>query len=122
MCRLLRWSFLALGVAIAASTANAHAKLVQSAPPAKSTITSPPREIRLTFNEPVAVKLSGIDLTSSEGSKIVTGAAVAAVGDKNVLVITLKEMLPPGPYHVHWHVVSADMHKVQGDFTFEVRP
>ena len=101
MCRLLRWSFLALGVAIAASTANAHAKLVQSAPPAKSTITSPPHEIRLTFNEPVAVKLSGIDLTSSEGSKIVTVGAAAAVGDKNVLVVTVKDMLPPGTYQFH---------------------
>src|SRR5439155_24602791 len=94
MCRLLRWSFLALGVAIAASTANAHARLVQSAPPAKSALASPPPEIRLTFNEPVAVKLSGIDLTNSEGSKIVTGAAVAAVGDKNGLVVTVKDMLP----------------------------
>ena len=29
--------------------------------------------------------------------------------------------LAPGEYRVHWHVVSDDMHKVQGDFTFEVK-
>ena len=39
------------------------------------------------------------------------------------MVVPIAKPLPPGAYRVNWHCfLSVDGHKVQGSFTFEVRP
>lgn len=121
----MRWIsrclLLALGVVLAAPAADAHAKLVQSIPAADSVVATPPQEIRLTFNEPIAANLSGIDLTTAEGGKVNVGPASAEPGGKG-FIVPIHDPLPSGIYRVRWRAVSADMHKLQGDIAFEVRP
>ena len=35
--------------------------------------------------------------------------------------VTLKEALAPGGYMVRWHVVSADGHRMKGQYNFTVK-
>ncbi len=106
--------------AAAAGEASAHAKLLATTPAKGSSVASP-TEIRLKFDEAVATKLSGLDLSNKAGDKVATGALAEDAADKATLVVSLGAGLKPGAYKVHWHVVSDDMHKVQGDFTFVVK-
>ena len=80
----------------------------------------PPR-VRLKFDEPVEIKLSGIDLTSKAGERLAVGKMAADPTDKATAVVPVSQPLKPGDYKVHWHVVSDDMHKVEGNFTFQVK-
>lgn len=109
-----------LVLVVAASEAWAHAKLLQSTP-AKGGAVAPPTEIRLKFDEPVETKLSGLELSTKTGEKVATGALAEDAADKATLVVPISGTLKPGAYKVHWHVVSDDMHKVEGDFTFIVK-
>ena len=38
------------------------------------------------------------------------------------LIVKFAQPLQAGSYMVNWQAVSADTHKVQGSFTFQVRP
>jgi methionine-rich copper-binding protein CopC len=107
--------------ALAASPAFAHAKLVATMP-ADGSLVAAPTELRLRFDEPVEVKLSGVDLSDSAGNAIATGAAAADPADPPTVVIPVSIPLKAGRYKAHWHAVSDDMHRVEGDFAFEVKP
>jgi methionine-rich copper-binding protein CopC len=101
---------------------QAHAKLVRSSPPKDGMVASSPSEIRLKFNEAVAAKLSRVDITDAAANKVAVGPAAADGQDKTELIVPVSDVLPAGKYRVRWHVVSADMHKIEGEFSFEIRP
>lgn len=112
--------FCALAMLIAyPGHAHAHARLVQAAPEAGSTIAAPPTDISLRFNERIDARFSSIDLTGPDGAKIATGEI--AVQDQG-MVAPVPVSLAPGVYQVDWKVLSADGHKLKGSFKFEVRP
>jgi copper resistance protein C len=113
-----RWAAVAL--ALVPYSADAHARLLQTVPAAGSELAEAPPEVRLVFDEPVTAALSGIAISGAGGELSVTGTDVP--GDPTQVVVPLAEPLPAGAYRVHWHAVSADMHKVEGDFAFTVAP
>jgi len=102
---------------MAAGQAQAHAKLVSS-DPAPNSAVSAPRQITLQFNEKLQPKFSGFELSSG-------GAAVpvkVSVGkDRLSLVGAPAKALSAGTYQVKWHAVTADTHRMQGDYSFTVR-
>jgi methionine-rich copper-binding protein CopC len=51
---------------------------------------------------------------------ISTGKAATDPANKKLLVVPLKEQLPPGDYKVEWHAVSDDTHRVKGNYSFSV--
>ena len=56
-----------------------------------------------------------------DGRPIATGAAVVDPGNDKQLVLLLPP-LTPGRYRVHWHVVSVDTHRTEGEYSFTVEP
>lgn len=100
----------------------AHAFLARAQPRVGSHITKAPRELRLTFTEPVEVVLSSVALTGPDHADIPLGKLRTAPGDKAVLIVPIAARLTQGAYHVVWHVVSVDTHRTQGDFTFTLEP
>ncbi len=54
------------------------------------------------------------------GRVIATGKAATDPANKKMLVVPLKEQLPPGDYKVEWHAVSDDTHRVKGSYSFMV--
>ena len=103
------------------SAVLSHAFLNEAAPIVGGTVPTSPKEIRLTFTEAIEPRFSGIDLTTADGRAIATGAAAVDPGNDKQLVLMVPP-LTPGRYRVHWHVVSVDTHRTEGEYSFTVEP
>ena len=55
----------------------------------------------------------------SAGKRVDKGEGAVDKADRMVIRVPLPP-LEPGVYKVEWHAMSADTHKVNGDFTFKV--
>jgi hypothetical protein len=109
------------GVGMTPAAALSHAFLSEAAPLVGGTVPASPKEIRLTFTEAIEPRFSGIDLATDDGRAIRTGPALIDPGNDKQLVILLPP-LTPGRYRVHWHVVSVDTHRTEGEYSFTVQP
>lgn len=108
-----------------AGVAEAHPKLLSASPAPNATVAKPAR-LALRFSEKLMPKFSGADLmmTAHGGSAhppMKVAAAAGVADDGRTLVVTPKAPLAPGRYSVAWHVVSADTHRVVGNFAFAVK-
>jgi copper resistance protein C len=101
--------------------ADAHALLDHAVPSVGGTISASPQEVRLNFSERIEPAFSGVELSTAEGQPITTLAATIDPGDSARLVLHVPP-LAPGRYKVRWHIVSADTHRTQGDYVFEIKP
>ena len=102
-----------------AAVAYAHPEF-QSGDPAPGAATTSPRQIRITFNENLISKMSGLEVKDQTGKIIPTGKAATDPANKKLLVVPVNEQLPPGDYKVEWHAVSDDTHRVKGSYSFSV--
>lgn len=117
---------LAIAALVAPLPALAHPKLV-SATPAPNAATAPTARLQLVFSERLVAQFSGADVVMTEmpgmkmhgPMKMPVKASLA--GDGKTLVLTLAKPLPKGSYRVDWRVVSADTHRVQGNYSFKVQ-
>lgn len=107
----------ALSLAVAGQ-AYAHAKLTAAEPAANATVASP-RLIVLRFNEKMVAGFSGFEVTSAGGVKVAIKTKLGKDGMS--LTGVPAKPLAVGAYKVAWHAVTADSHRMQGDFTFTVR-
>jgi methionine-rich copper-binding protein CopC len=105
-------------LSLASVPAFAHAHLVKAQPAAGGTLQEAPSEVTLRFNEKLEPKFSSIVVRNSAGKQVDKGDA-AVDADRMVIRVPLPP-LEPGVYKVEWHAMSADTHKVNGDFTFKV--
>jgi copper resistance protein C len=109
---LLSWALLPF----LAAPALAHAHLEKSAPTANAKVSSP-AHITLHFSEALEPAFSGALLLDSDGRNV-SGAPVKIDGPE--LVMT-PGRLAPGVYHVVWHSVGHDTHRLDGKFSFTVK-
>lgn len=121
MRKLYSLSVAAIAVTLGVTVAAAHSSLVRSSPAAGSVLKQAPKEIRLSFNEGIEPRFSSIALTTGDGGKVQTGNAAGDPRKRSDLVLPLAG-LPPGKYQVQWQVTSADSHRINGSFGFEIRP
>ena len=87
-----------IAAGLLSSAANAHLELQSAEPAAGAAMTTSPTQIRITFNENVIPKFSGVELKDQTGKTIATGKAA------------------------EWHAVSDDTHRVKGSYSFSVAP
>jgi methionine-rich copper-binding protein CopC len=102
--------------ALLASGAQAHAHL-QKANPAENAAVAAPKQIHLEFSERLEPKLSAVELMKADG----TAVAVTSKTEGKAIDGALAAPLAPGGYMVMWHVISADGHKMKGQYNFTVR-
>jgi len=118
----LKW---VLGLAAATSlvalapNAFAHAHLIASSPAANATVASPPA-ITLTFNDPLEPRFSGFEITDAQNHEV-NASSHPDPTNGAVYTATLAQPLAPGLYHVNWHLVAHDGHRMRGIFDFTVR-
>ncbi len=107
-----------------AGVAEAHAHLKTSSPEMDSTVQESPKEVTLTFSEPLELSMSKIEVEDvTNGGIISEGEAHAAAGKENSLQINLHApKTPKAKLRVIWKVVAKDTHKMSGKFTFDVSP
>jgi methionine-rich copper-binding protein CopC len=106
-------------LSLASVPAFAHAHLVKAQPAAGGTMHDPPSEVTLRFNEKLEPKFSSIVVRDSTGKQVDKGDGAVDNSDRMVIRVPLPP-LEPGVYKVEWRAMSADTHKVNGDFTFKI--
>jgi copper resistance protein C len=106
-------TFLALA---AATAAHAHAFLDRAEPRVGSTVPTAPREVVLTFTQNLEPAFSSVEVSDAKGARVDQGKPRVSA---TTMRIGLKP-LPPGTYHVRWHVLSVDTHATEGNFSFQV--
>ena len=121
LCRSLSLIAIAASVSSASvAPADARALLDHALPAIGSTAPGPPT-VALWFSEEVEPVFSGITVTNAKGVRVDEGKISVVLHDARELNAALKP-LSPGAYEVHWHAVSVDTHRTQGQFTFTVAP
>jgi methionine-rich copper-binding protein CopC len=103
-----------------AVSALAHAHLVRATPAAGGTVQAPPSEVTLHFNEKLEAKFSSVVVRDSAGKQVDKGDGAVDKSDRTLMRVQLQQPVAPGVYKVEWKVMSADTHKVDGNFTFKV--
>ena len=109
----------AVMVLAAPVAALAHAHLVRAVPAAGGTVNAAPSEVTLRFNEKLERAFSSVVVRDAAGKQVDKGDAAVDKNDRTIIRVMLQP-LEPGVYKVEWRAVSADTHKVNGDFTFKV--
>jgi methionine-rich copper-binding protein CopC len=115
-----RW-LLAAGVLLAAAApAAAHSLLLESTPAAGATLTTPPRELWLRFNNRIEPTLSRVRVLDERGAAQTLAVTVdARAADRLTASVP---PLAPGRWRVEWQVLSVDGHVVTGRFEFRLAP
>jgi methionine-rich copper-binding protein CopC len=93
---------------LSCAPALAHARLEEAYPNDGSTLSGPPEQVQLLFNEPI----------EAEFDPLKDNARVSP-NNRKLLVVDLEE-LPEDSYTVDWRVTSADGHPVNGTRRFAV--
>ena len=107
-----------IAILLTARESAAHAKLQTASPPANSQLDQSPSEIKLSFTEPIEVRLSKITVRSAKQSQAPSVSSVP--GDRRSCIAGLTP-LKAGAYVVDWQVVSSDGHATSGSYSFTIR-
>jgi copper transport protein len=103
------------------TAAFAHAALLRTVPEASGTVNVPPRQLELTYSEPVEPRFAIVSVTDVAGRQKTAGAPRRSPANPDTLLVPLKRV-PEGWYLVYWRAISVDGHPVRGAFTFAVGP
>lgn len=100
----------------------AHGVLQRAVPAQNARVATVPRELRLTFNEPVVLAFAAIELVGPNGQPVTLGPLAHAPDSARILVTPVPGTLAAGTYTVNWRVAGADGHPVRGTYRFTVTP
>ena len=99
--------------------AAAHARLVGSKPADGAVLATPPRDVRLLFDDEIR-PAGGDRAIDGQGHSVLAGPAHRLGGNSRALVVPLRAGLQRGAYTVRWRVVSNDGHVIAGVLAFAV--
>jgi copper resistance protein C len=105
-----------LCIALGTPAALAHTHLDHANPPVDGTLDTAPQDVVLSFTQNLEPAFSAVEVTDASGARVDQGKPDVS---GSTMSVALKS-LGPGTYHVHWHVLSVDTHKTEGNFTFTV--
>jgi copper transport protein len=116
-----------IGLGIAASPAVAatatparfaHAALAATDPADGSVVATQPEEVTATFDEPIHMTATSLEVYTPDGDRADDGDTTLANPEE--IAVTLLPGLGGGTYTAVWHVISDDTHPVSGEFTFSI--
>ncbi|WP_308375101.1 copper resistance protein CopC [Streptomyces sp. MUM 136J] len=111
-------AFVALFLLGGGAPAAAHAVMTGSDPREGTVLRTAPRQVTVTFDEPVALVESSLRVLDPDNRPVTAGDPIHADGKGDTARVRLTDGLGRGTYTVSWRVVSADGHAVSGAFTF----
>ena len=119
---VLKAAFAGIAAAATALPVEAAApNLLSSDPGPESGWTSFPKQLRLTFNEPIGGSDANVQMLGPDGRRIRLSAPSVT---KDTLSVTPQLVLTPpvpGPYMITWQAKSASGDQGKGDFSIFVR-
>ena len=108
------------GVFLTATSAAAHAILLESTPATKSTVSMSGLVVRLRFNVRIDAGRSRLMLVRNDGS-----TQKLEIDQKQPSPDTLTapaDRIQPGEYRLRWQVLAPDGHISNGEIPFSVEP
>ena len=105
---------------LAATAAQAHAKMEAAEPKADSELAASPKEINLHFNEKLEPAFSKIALLDGKNAAITLPKIAIDKKDSKSMSAQLP-MLKAGQYLVRWSTMTHDGHKAKGEYRFKVK-
>ena len=107
----------AITLAVAACSAQAHAIVVSSQPVAGAVVKQKDAAIELQFNSRIDHRRSRLYLVRPDGTR----SELAILGEtRQDIVAAHAEGLTPGSYRIRWQVLSVDGHITRGEIPFSV--
>ena len=103
-----------------ATSVEAHALLVRTAPPKRAVLRDPPTQVELWFNERLEPSFATLSVSDGSGATVGNGRATVGADDRKRLTLELPA-LPAGTYTVRFRVLSVDGHVAEDSFNFSVR-
>lgn len=111
----------AVGLLAAPAGVAAHEELTDAAPADGDELAIAPRQLRLTFLNPIQLSLAHLSLVGPDGA-VELGELRRASDAARVLVGPIRGALVAGSYTVRWQVAGPDGHPVRGEYTFTILP
>ena len=102
----------------AAPALFAHAALASTYPADGSVLPTQPEQVTATFDEPIHMTVSSLEVYTPDGDRADDGDTTLANPEE--IAVTLLPGLGSGTYTAVWHVISSDTHPVSGEFTFSI--
>jgi len=121
MKTIIRQIALCIALQVCCAQAYAHAFLDRASPAVGSTVHGSPGEIRLCFSVPLEHAFSTVKVLDKAGRQVDGTHKHVERSDPTQIKLSVPP-LAHGTYRVVWHVLSADKHAADGDFTFDVVP
>jgi copper transport protein len=103
------------------AAAWAHAALLKTVPAASAEVDTPPRVVKLVYDEAVEPRFAVVSVTDAAGHQQLDGTVRRSPTDPYELDVPLRRSAE-GWYLVFWRVISADGHPVRGAFTYRIGP
>jgi copper transport protein len=107
-------------LAVAPSSALAHATLEASTPERGAKLDAVPQQVALRFDEAVEASFGALRVFDQSGREVQAGKPFRPGGDASRVAVKLRAGTKPGGFTVTYRVVSADSHPVSGGFVFTV--
>ena len=108
------------GLLLAAGSALAHPSVAGSTPKNGESLLIAPREMRITFSEPIEAAFTKVKLVDATGKDIGGEQTRADPADPKSVYVELPA-LRAGAYRARWSVLGRDGHRVKGELTFSVK-
>ncbi len=108
-----------LSLAFSHTPALAHAGIVGREPDEGASLSRPPEQVRLTFNEPVDATFDPLKVFDSSGERVDRNDARTVPGQPEIAEVDLQD-LAPGSYTVEYRITSVDGHVIDGDYDFTI--
>jgi copper transport protein len=96
----------------------AHAALASTFPAEGSVVPKQPEQVTATFDEPIHMSATSLEVYSPDGDRADDGDTTLANPEE--IAVTLLPGLGNGTYTAVWHVISDDTHPVSGEFAFSI--
>ncbi|MEH7436698.1 copper resistance CopC/CopD family protein [Neobacillus drentensis] len=99
---------------------SAHAYIKKSTPSENETLSKPPENVTIEFDEPIQPSYHSIEVFDSEGNRVDQKNGHIDTKNSSIIECDLNDTLPNGTYRIKWRVVSSDGHPVQGVIPFQI--
>ncbi|WP_297326167.1 copper resistance CopC family protein [Nitrosomonas sp.] len=109
-----------LSLLFQANSVMAHATLVKSDPPRRASLSTPPKQIQLWFNEKIEASYASVAVLDSNKKSITDNNPEVVSDNPKSVVLNIPE-IESGRYTVQYRVMSVDGHVIESSFDFSVK-
>lgn len=102
------------------NSAVAHATLVKSDPPRRASLSAPPKQIQLWFNEKIEASYASVTVVDKDKKLVTENSPEVVAEDPKSVVLNLPE-IDSGRYIVKYRVMSVDGHVIESSYDFSIK-